>query len=147
MERGTQVLPPSLVSNIVCLVPNKKPWLGSSGTKAMSRRTTPGSTGRYTLSHSDSGGGSSDLAGDSCSWREATERGTMAAAEAVSEMNWRRVLSEEEEEALGMRRKRWWWFGRRWEERRREDLRRRGFESVSWRVLAIIFFECWRLID
>lgn len=31
----------------------EQPWFKSSGTKAMSRRTTPGSMGRYTLPHSE----------------------------------------------------------------------------------------------
>ena len=51
-DRGSQVLPPSKVSNRVCRVPNKKPWFGSEPVKPTSSRTTPLSTGSSTCSHS-----------------------------------------------------------------------------------------------
>lgn len=132
------MLPPSLVSNRVCLVPSKNPnyvlaglvsdtlrlsfgqfpWritendekelprLGSSGTKAISRRTTPGSMGRNTLSHSDN-----------CSSAFASFTGpTMEESESDTAADWYRSClrfrdKEEDEdddggeaEALGMRR-------------------------------------------
>ena len=44
----SQVLPPSKVSKMVCLVPSRNPCFSS--TNAMSRRITPGSRGRSTMS-------------------------------------------------------------------------------------------------
>jgi hypothetical protein len=52
MVRGSQVLPPSNVSKRVCLVPNKKPWLGSDPVNPMSRRTMAASMGRSMSSQS-----------------------------------------------------------------------------------------------
>lgn len=80
----------------------KLPCLGSSGTKAMSRRTTPGSIGRDTFSHSERAD-SSDLAGctDPNNGRVVRVRDRAA----VSETKCLRLTSEEseeEEEALAI---------------------------------------------
>lgn len=87
------------------------PWLGSSGTKAMSRSTTPGSIGRYTLSHSERD--SSDFA----NWE-----GTNTDIAVVSAMNCLLVLldtsTEEEAFTTKLRLREWIHFE---EGSRRED--------------------------
>lgn len=68
---------------------NYIPWLGSSGTKEMSRSTTPGSIGRKTLSHSERGA-SSALAGRG--ERLTPSNGGRAMAAAVSAINCLRLM-------------------------------------------------------
>jgi hypothetical protein len=63
------------------------PWEGSSGTKAMSRRTTPESMGRKMRSHSESAGTSSARA---AGVQRGKTRGETAAAAAVWAMKRRR---------------------------------------------------------